>query len=305
MLAETKTRNGWMNSGCREIIGEIPKRLESEGWDSVRPAISITVRGWLMRAFLEDKLKGAVETALEFYTSALELLQRGSNTFADVDAKERGAVFEPTLIRSIKGLRLDSLMGVYLKHPGPSSKFMLDEMLAGADELLAEIGEIPDAPTLQDVWFFLAYYSYPAGQAHAVRGFHYQHTGKLLQNTQGLTREVRELYKKAASEYLETLKYYPPDDQYNACESCIRGYSVGEPLHNTSGYAHCAFNCLRRRCAPEAVARAPSPHSGHHPNHGTYMGVRNRRQPWYGISAGPGVALGARGCAAKRATTRR
>ncbi len=65
-----------------------------------------------MRAFMEDKIKNSVKFALELYTSALELLEWGVNTFADVDPEQRGAVFEPTFIRSIKSLRLDSLMRV-------------------------------------------------------------------------------------------------------------------------------------------------------------------------------------------------
>lgn len=56
---------------------------------------------------------------------------------------------------------------VYLKRPGASSKYMLDELLAGANDLLEEISEMPEVPSAEDVWFFLAFYKYPAGQAHA------------------------------------------------------------------------------------------------------------------------------------------
>lgn len=64
-----------------------------------------------------------------------------------------------------------------------------------------------------------------------VRGFYYQHTGKLLQSAQGLTREVRDLYAKAASEYIETLKYYPQDDQYNTCKSMTTTAVAEKPHH--------------------------------------------------------------------------
>lgn len=65
---------------------EIPTRPKTDGWDAVRPAISTTVKcvkevafssgsaaeltafdsGWVMRAFIEDRLKDNLETALDF-----------------------------------------------------------------------------------------------------------------------------------------------------------------------------------------------------------------------------------------------
>ncbi|RDX56274.1 hypothetical protein OH76DRAFT_1519389 [Lentinus brumalis] len=217
--AEGISQKAWMDSGCREVLEDIPKRLKSEGWDSVRPAVSITICGWVMRGFVEDRLKGNASTALEYYTSALEVLQWGSRVFADVDDEQRGTVFQPTFIRSVKCFRLDALMGVYLKNPSSTSEFLLAEILAGADELLEDIGRVgvPDEPNTETVPFWLAFRCYPAGQAHAARAFHYQHTGKLRQSARGLTQEVRDLYKKAASAYKETLIYYPPDELYNIC----------------------------------------------------------------------------------------
>ncbi len=139
-----------------------------------------------MRGFVEDRLKGNASTALEYYTSALEVLQWGSRVFADVDDEQRGAVFQPTFIRSVKCFRLDALMGVrhappsdlrrlltlekvYLKNPSPTSEFLLAEILAGADELLEDIGRVgvPDEPNTETVPFWLAFRCYPAGQAHA------------------------------------------------------------------------------------------------------------------------------------------
>ncbi len=57
-----------------------------------------------------------------------------------------------------------------------------------------------------------------------IRGFCYQHIGMLLQDAEGLTQAVRDLYKKGSSEYAATQKYYPPDDQYSICQSSMHGY---------------------------------------------------------------------------------
>ena len=44
VIFETSARTAWISSGAQEVIEEAPKRLEREGWQSVRPALSLTVR---------------------------------------------------------------------------------------------------------------------------------------------------------------------------------------------------------------------------------------------------------------------
>lgn len=66
----------------------------------------------MMRAFLENALKNNVETALDFYTSATEVLNWGIELWKDVPSDDKGAIFQPTFLRSIKCLRLDVLMKV-------------------------------------------------------------------------------------------------------------------------------------------------------------------------------------------------
>lgn len=55
----------------------------------------------------------------------------------------------------------------YKKNPGPNSKFPLSELLAGADELLAEIGTLPDRPNHECIGFYLSFFPYMVGSAHA------------------------------------------------------------------------------------------------------------------------------------------
>lgn len=61
---------------------------------------------------MEAKLKDNNEAALEFYTSALDLLQWGKELWKDVAFTDKGAVFQPTFIRGVKCLRLDVIMTV-------------------------------------------------------------------------------------------------------------------------------------------------------------------------------------------------
>ena len=70
----------------------------------------------MLRAFFEDAVKNSVETALEFYNSALEVLKWGAARWQDVDSEEKGAIFQPTIARGIKCLRLETLLKVKTSH---------------------------------------------------------------------------------------------------------------------------------------------------------------------------------------------
>ena len=41
---EVSSSKAWSKGGSSQVRQEAPKRLEAEGWDSVRPALSVTVR---------------------------------------------------------------------------------------------------------------------------------------------------------------------------------------------------------------------------------------------------------------------
>ncbi|RPD81620.1 hypothetical protein L226DRAFT_541311 [Lentinus tigrinus ALCF2SS1-7] len=216
MMFEFTQSKAWTDNGSREVITQVPKRLRTEGWDSVRPALSLTVRGWVMRAFMEDNFKNNSVAALDFYTSAVEVLRWGQEAYKDVPFSDKGQIFQPTFIRGVKRLRLEAFMKAYKMNPGPNSKFPLSELLAGADELLAEIGTLPDRPNDECIGFYLSFFPYAVGSAHALRGFYYLHTAINLEKTRGLTEEVGELYGKAASEYKEAALKYPTDDEHHA-----------------------------------------------------------------------------------------
>ena len=61
---------------------------------------------------MEDGLKKNLSGALEFFTSALEVLKWGSEEWKDVPFGDKGSIFQPTFIRGINCLRLETLMKV-------------------------------------------------------------------------------------------------------------------------------------------------------------------------------------------------
>ena len=74
--------------------------------------LTFVCRGWIIRAFFEDNVRNSPETALEFYTSAIEVLKWGAERWKGVSSEETGSVFQPTFARGIKCLRLDAHMKV-------------------------------------------------------------------------------------------------------------------------------------------------------------------------------------------------
>ena len=66
----------------------------------------------MMRAFIEYVFDINVETAVDFYTSALEVLRWGAESWRDVPFGEKGNIFQPTFMRGVKCLRLEALLKV-------------------------------------------------------------------------------------------------------------------------------------------------------------------------------------------------
>ena len=74
--------------------------------------LNLVFRAWILRAFMEGALKNNMGASLDFYTSALEVLQWGSTEWKDIPYDQRGSIFQPTFIRGVKCLRLDQFMKV-------------------------------------------------------------------------------------------------------------------------------------------------------------------------------------------------
>lgn len=135
----------------------------------------------MLRAFIEKELQENAEVAVEFYNHALEVLKWGAERWERLPNSP--GVFQPTFVRGIKCLRLDALMDVRLicilwcicsyalryhkackQNP---SRFTHDDLLASADELLSELADAPTEPPVPDPAFFLSFFKYQIGEAHA------------------------------------------------------------------------------------------------------------------------------------------
>lgn len=65
-----------------------------------------------MRGFLENGLSDNLDASLEFYNSAVEVLEWGRQVWRNEPKENRGAVFQSTFLRGVKSLRLEPLAKV-------------------------------------------------------------------------------------------------------------------------------------------------------------------------------------------------
>ncbi|RPD81621.1 hypothetical protein L226DRAFT_606904 [Lentinus tigrinus ALCF2SS1-7] len=216
---EMAANRGWIASGSREVMDTTPKRLATEGWASVRPALSTTVRssGW------------------------------GQNVWKDVPYEDKGAIFKPTFVRGVKCLRLSTLMSAYTKNIGTNSKYSLEELLAGAQDLLDELAGEPTEPQhIDEFAHILSFFRYPRGMAYAIQGFYHNHKANEIRSAQGHhPSEVFDHYHKASKAYMEAAAWYPRDEESHPCETSYlhTGFDFDTLIPN-AGYFHCALHAM-------------------------------------------------------------
>jgi hypothetical protein len=127
---ENSVRRGWLHGGARKVKKEAPERLNSSGWDDLRPALRMTIRyaiiwvtapavnlsgssGWFMKAFMCASTHQHV-TAVELYHRAVEILEWGRQMWSNVPQHTRGPIFDLTYIRAVKRFYMTSIMQVSL-----------------------------------------------------------------------------------------------------------------------------------------------------------------------------------------------
>ncbi|KAI0374550.1 hypothetical protein BV20DRAFT_977181 [Pilatotrama ljubarskyi] len=228
VMFEMTQTGAWPHGSSRTVMEEAPKRVAREGWDKVRGALALTVRTWVMRAFIQGNLTEDVNASLDFYTSAIEVLRWGIQLWRDVPQEVKGAMFQDSFLRGVKCLRLDAMIKAYTIHPGQASKLPLSEILAGAQDLIDELASAPEEPVDESLYpFHLGFIRYPLAQAHSLRGFCHRQTAKHIRLAGGPASEVADHLKTATEAYLRAADIYPADDEKHL--DCL----------------HLAFECLR------------------------------------------------------------
>ncbi|OAX32805.1 hypothetical protein K503DRAFT_804927 [Rhizopogon vinicolor AM-OR11-026] len=233
-MFEATARRAWDSEGLETIKELAQKRLKENGWDDIRPALSVTVRAWIMRASVEGNLREEPQAAVQYFKRALDLLEWGRTIWKDVPKDNRGAIFEDTFLTGVRGLYLKMFMNAHHTDPGLNSKFPLEHLKEEAEDLLKETDRISRNPTKEEVdpGFVSSFISYPAGIAHSMIGLYYVQMSRYS----GDPMQKMFCFMKGARAYLEAANKYPEDDELHAwslnCTLDLMRRSVGVKVGN-------------------------------------------------------------------------
>ncbi|TFK52145.1 hypothetical protein OE88DRAFT_1657225 [Heliocybe sulcata] len=216
MIFECQATKAWETEGPEAIKEDALRRQRQNGWADVRPALAMTIRGWILRAFLESHAKHNHALAVEMTTNALEVLEWGRSTWRTVAKSDRGVIFSDTFTRCVRSHRLQYMMKECVdtasKRSPLQSAERLNEIKSEADAIIREIGDHPlDKSQEYDPGFVLSFVVYPRAAALAIKG--YCHKELVKTKTLRGVEEIRDHFTNAGNCYLEAAVSYPEDDE--------------------------------------------------------------------------------------------
>ncbi|KAG0693920.1 hypothetical protein DFH29DRAFT_369679 [Suillus ampliporus] len=75
VVFEATARQAWHSDGLETVKELAQKHLKEKGWDDVHPALSVTVRAWIMRGAFESHLSDEPQASVQFLKQAIDLLE--------------------------------------------------------------------------------------------------------------------------------------------------------------------------------------------------------------------------------------
>ncbi|KAH8086614.1 hypothetical protein BXZ70DRAFT_1011706 [Cristinia sonorae] len=211
---EALQTGAWTEGGPELIKTEAIKRQRTQGWNSVRRAITTTIRSYIMRGFMEATVKNNHSAGVEFIGRALEILRWGCETWKDVAQDDKGAIFQESFVRGVHALYIEIYMKACIDS-NDTDHFSLETLLNEAEELLDHCDKHVMSPmTALDHGFALSFGSYPKGKGYSMIGFYHARTAaKLFTQPQYDAEAILQHYKDAAEAYLTAARYHPEDDE--------------------------------------------------------------------------------------------
>ncbi|KAK7016333.1 TPR-like protein [Favolaschia claudopus] len=214
---EATARRAWTDGGPEVIVREALARQRTEGWDTTRPALSITIRAWIMRAILSSGIYRQHKVAVEFYRNCLTVIKTLRDHWILESSQDRGVIFDESFVFGIQGLYLDAMMQSFDKSDVTTPQEVLEDLFKEAQDLVRDIEEAlqqPRPPKTVDPGFVSSFFIYPKAKAYAMQGFYY--------NALALRRNANDpesgiLFRKSAQQYLIAAESYPEDDEHHPC----------------------------------------------------------------------------------------
>ncbi|KJA14493.1 hypothetical protein HYPSUDRAFT_49121 [Hypholoma sublateritium FD-334 SS-4] len=207
VLFEVHYYKAWSRGGPQVVKEEALKRLAQEGWASLRPALSITVRAWLMCGMMYNSF-GKHQAAVEYYTRAVEVLDWGQLMWRDVPAIDRGVIFEKTFIRGAKRMQL-SAMHNCLVNKMQDLPFDTSDMVKLCHDIIADIVANPPPSGQITATTLASFWMYPQSEAFSILGWHYMQLGHAMVGAE----DAQEAFSQSAEHYIKAAESSPPDDE--------------------------------------------------------------------------------------------
>ncbi|TDL17191.1 hypothetical protein BD410DRAFT_730338 [Rickenella mellea] len=200
----------WLDRGPEQVIELAKLRVLQKGWNNARPALSVTIRAWVMWGFFACRITHDYAAAVTWYDKAIELLDRGRRVWKDIPNEVRSMVFTDTFLRAVRSAHLEAYHDACTAELGKfDKKYPLRRLLELADELYLDASK-PPPPNINRAWN-LAFFRYPAANALAVKGWYHKHIGEEADCTPELrvfhNMKSAEMYIRAAREWI------PQDDE--------------------------------------------------------------------------------------------
>ncbi|RDB29131.1 Small glutamine-rich tetratricopeptide repeat-containing protein beta [Hypsizygus marmoreus] len=207
---ETAKTQAWDKAGPKLVQQEALRRLEISGWDAVRPALSTTIRAWVLRGFIQSAVTRV--SAPEYYRDALDVLDWGSRVWKDVSHEVRGTIFDLTFIRGVRRLFLNAIWEAYSEE-SKENIYGLDDIAKVAQEIVTESDANPLRPGSQhDPGFISSFYVYPKADALAILGWYHMQLATASEDMD----YKNEHWVEAADYYIQAANLLPQDEEYHA-----------------------------------------------------------------------------------------
>ncbi|KAJ7150348.1 hypothetical protein C8R46DRAFT_1198415 [Mycena filopes] len=213
MQFEAQKANAWGVGGPKQIQKEVPERLRKSGWLPVRRALTVTVRIWLMRGFLDSNM-GALNGGVEFFKRILELLEWGRRTYPNVPAEERGVIFDDSFVRGVRRLYIPAVLSLHGQN-GDSSGYTLDDVRDLAEDFRVQTEASPRTPDCDvDPGFYGSFWVYPVAESLSILGWYYMQLGfRRVDAKRDFDREADDDFLKSAEYYIKAAQAHPIDDE--------------------------------------------------------------------------------------------
>ncbi|KAI0067197.1 hypothetical protein BV25DRAFT_1071690 [Artomyces pyxidatus] len=192
------------------LITAFRNQYAEGGFSLVRLSISTLIRSMICLAAIQGGLKQTHVESVEAYDKIIAILHWGRQEWPNASKDDRGVAFEPTFIRGVRSMRLESYMQAW-RPRSTSRKFTLEGLLREADDILAEIEANPRLPYDGSYGFKLAFIIYPKARALAMKGFYWNQTARHGTSTD--LERLRADFREAHKYYMQAAELYPTDDE--------------------------------------------------------------------------------------------